>query len=529
MSQKLVKSKKLMIASDSIVEDEKDNIIELTISDEVWHAFSKQYNADNSIQPITEIFDNAIAAIISKEEKIKGTIYVRVNSDGTRGSIEHSGGTTFPTDISGIQRVLSQGGKKQTSLNEHGCGLKTALANLDPHNSSWKIWIKYVQDGNQKIMSIQSPYCSKMKIVHESVWPGEDKTIEPGSYIEFPIKKETHFRQLYSKHGAKMEMSDVGNRIQSYISNVWMYIPAYKDGSITIKYNGKTIKPFSFMFEGEQNTHDKYIQSYQSPTTVELSTGGKVEFIQLILKNESAIPGSHLFKYSLDRTGIYLFKNGRFIQFTKSTQEYSALYGSKPHNSHNGYIKIINMIGTQPQLPETITTKTSFISSDIYQEVIDKCATISIKPNSEDSKVAEATIVKDFINSQKNRLSDVVEDYMIRENKKIELPGGNSTPPIDVIETYKTTKGEICNLYEFKREKIVKLEYIWQLYGNWLLSKDADELQEKIITPILVVGTNDIDDTIIPNSIVYAIKKLEICQFKPKIMNMDRVILYPKK
>ena len=61
------------------------------------------------------------------------------------------------------------------------------------------------------------------------------------------------------------------------------------------------------------------------------------------------------------------------------------------------------------------------------------------------------------------------------------------------------------------------------------MAKDADELQEKNITPILVLGTNDTDDTIIPNSIIYAIKKLENYGFKPKIMNMDRVDLYPKK
>ena len=83
----------------------------------------------DNFQPINELCDNAIAAIIALTVAlISGDIYITFNFSTNMGSIEHSGGVTFPTDPDGLKRCFTVGGKQQTSLNEHGSGLKSSLA-----------------------------------------------------------------------------------------------------------------------------------------------------------------------------------------------------------------------------------------------------------------------------------------------------------------------------------------------------------------------------------------------------------------
>jgi hypothetical protein len=175
-----------------------------------------------------ELIDNAIAAIIS-EAACQGRIYINFNFGSTIGSIEHSGGKTFPQDKVELIRVLTYGGIQATRLNEHGCGLKSSLAILDPTNSVWKIYFKYVENGLLKVKSISAPYSNKMRICDELEWPGVDKTAENGTYILFPVSKE-RFVNMYQKKTALME--DLHDRIKCHFTHMWMKLDEFIEGKL---------------------------------------------------------------------------------------------------------------------------------------------------------------------------------------------------------------------------------------------------------------------------------------------------------
>lgn len=483
---------------------------------EAWIAWAK--GSYDDFQPFNELIDNAMAAIMDSST-LTGRLYIRFDFDHEIGSIEHSGGTTFPHTSAELVRCFTYGGKKPTSLNEHGCGLKTSLAILDPENIKWRIYIKYMDDnGDLQIISVRAPYSSKMQIFRETVWPGENKTAEPGSYILFPIKKN-RFKDLYSSEDAKM--IDLHTRIPQYFSHIWMEMDPYVDGKIQIHYNGEIVPPFSFynrlLVDYIEDTH------YSDFT---LSTGAMVKIAEIKLrKSAKKIPGSNLFKYSMTSNGAYIFKNGRLIHTINHGADYLRLFGSNPHNNHNGHIKIINMIGKQEDLPATVPTKNRFGNSLLYDECIDGCrAKFKLSLQTKEQGSEESDVIE-YESTRKKMYEADGMDYQSFRERKFSLSNGTLTPPIDLVEFIGATK---CNLYEFKKDTKMSCEHISQLFTNWSVATQSDELKGKQIIPILMLRPMDNNENCISDTNRSYLQIFQdLYKFNPVVRNLKNTTIYP--
>jgi hypothetical protein len=487
----------------------------------LWNALSSQ-DYDH-FQPYVELIDNAIAAILGTSGH--GRIYIHFDFTTNVGSIEHSGGTTFPLDKTELARCFTYGGKHATRLNEHGCGLKSSLAIMDRSNTSWNIYIKHVENGVRKVKRISAPYSSKMNLFEELEWSGTDQTVENGSYITFPIHKE-RFSDLYQKK-TSARMEDLHERIQCHFTHMWMKLEEFIEGKLQMTYNGTPLLPFSF---GTEQLSD-YIDKTKNGE-FHLSTGGVVK-IQHITLNEKAssrkLPGSYKFKRAMSANGAYFFKNGRFIEsiHTDDTSRgnlYSAIFGSVPDNHHNGNIVLVSMSGLQDQLPPTVPTKNRFQSHALFDETIELLSKNILKPG-KSTTGTEAVLASEYIKREENTIKRLYPHVLFEQEKSFPFPDGKSrTAPIDLVISYNKTR----ELIEFKRGFRPTKDDIGQLFTNWSVVRHLPENAEWDLKPTLIYCATKTTDNIIGESIRSMLEILADVGFHPVLRNMENETLWPR-
>lgn len=487
-------------------------------SNAAWGAWASQdYDC---FQPIVELDDNAIAAILALKGG-SGSIYHAFDFEKSVGSIEHSGGITFPLNPTEIARCFTYGDKCPTLLNEHGCGLKSSLAILDPYNKSWKIYIKYVQDGVMKVKSICAPYTSSMILRDETEWPGENKTAENGSYITFPLDKR-RFNRLYQKKD-EASMKDLHERIKCQLTHMWMKLDEMIEGRIQMFYNGDRLVPFCF-------GHERLREYVDNITNNEftLSTGAVVYVQHIVVnsKGKTKLPGSYTFKRAMTANGAYLFKNGRFIESINDDEPargdlYSRIIGGVPDNHHNGNIILVNMVGTQPTLPPSVPTKNRFQSHELFDELLDKLYEI-VKKSFVMSKAEKEAKIADGYAVRTEKSMKVWNPHVIFESEKTFPLGEVRTPQIDLVVTNEDKR----ELIEFKRGVTPATSDIGQLFMNWALAKKSPENERKTLKPVLILRALSSQDQKISDTIkTYLTILKEEFGFAPEIRNTDDTML----
>ena len=492
-------------------------MITLDNSNLCWDAYASQ--CYDNFQPFDELIDNAIAAITAVTP-VKGTISINFNFDANIGSIEHSGGITFPTDAAGLTRCMTYGGKRATHLNEHGCGLKSSLAILDRSNTAWAIWFKCIENGVLMRYRLAAPYGGRLSIAkNPSPWPGSDTSNEPGSCIQFPLRKES-FAGLYAKKDAKMaDMAKLNDRIKCHFSHMWMKHPDVMEGRVRIHYNGEAIVPFSFQTAEVYEHVERLVKKEFT-----LSTGARVEIEEITLKPGARVPGTHTFKHAMSSTGVVLFKNGRYIEFITCDGDvrrlYSKIFGCVPHNSHNGRIRLVNMMGTQDTLPATVTTKNQFQpQTPLFEEFVSSLSK-NITPYEKAEHVSEETMVIKYKNENEAaaKAMGIVCTYELEV--KFLLEDGSLSPPIDLVRS----QADKIEVMEFKVSPKVQVDHLSQLMMNWLLAKAANPGKE--VSAILVLPEAEIE-AVGKQHRQYLLILKEACGFAPVIRTNKNRQLYP--
>jgi hypothetical protein len=453
----------------------------------LWRTLANNEYED-SMQPISEIIDNAIAA--------KATIIkIHIDFDKTYGYIEDNG-HGFPTNAEDLSRCFtySPDSRVQTDLNEHGCGLKSSLAILDPHDKDWRVTWKT----NGKIYQVAAPYSKPKHFAIEiSEWNGTIKD-STGSLIEFPIQKE-QLSSLYQKKGTSM--SNVLPKLRDELSHYWMKHPRVMNGTVKLYLNEEHVVPFIV-------PHDdtNYVTSVKNFSGT-LSSGAKVEGSHYVLAQH--IPNSW-FRKSINHNGIYMFKNGRIIQKVNSGSLYKQITGADTNTALNGNIVIVNVSGKPEALPITVPTKNKFKPS--HNPLLDELIILLRKEIKFEvtceTKKSEEELVKKFETIRTKAFKNargIKHQFLVKE--QLNFKGDNlNSPQIDAIEIINDT----AIIYEAKRENKVALCHLSQLYSNWILSIDAikeqyPEVDE--IVPILIINTNE-GEYIVPDGLKAKIKKL---------------------
>ena len=83
---------------------------------------------------------------------------------------------------------LGESASTESRLNEHGFGLKNALATLSGGNGPWKIWTK--SSSCPQVSSVEVPFRSEMAVNDSDAFP-TDNFLPPdlGTLIKVPVKR----------------------------------------------------------------------------------------------------------------------------------------------------------------------------------------------------------------------------------------------------------------------------------------------------------------------------------------------------
>ena len=418
----------------------------------LWNTLGKHEYGNRMYQAAWELFDNAISAILSILGVSLTVGRIRFNFDEATNmaSIEDNG-PGFPLDPEQLKRCWSYGFPNPGGLNEHGCGVKTALAIFDGKGDGWKVYWK--NQGNPNIYLLQGPIRTSMNAITVETWPG--KINDPsGVYMSFPCSKEC-FRALYGRSAKKME--DAVPRFKRELAQVYYYRPEIASKKIILEVNDEPVEPFAINF-GDVQSHSKF----ERP----LRDKNKMEGVCIQLKEELK---NSWFKATQSAMGIYIWKQARFISHINSGELFEAITGRKPHPSMAGKILLVNMTGDQTTLPPTDTNKTAWRKyDDAFIEFIKQLSTVATPFFSNGvEEDHERDLVKDFVDNKRMHLGQHIEGYVCNVGEAI----NSETPPIDIVEEFPGEQKVI--IYEAKRENQASIKHVSQLHTNYLLAKQA--------------------------------------------------------
>ncbi len=147
-------------------------------SQELWAGIGGHF--DSLGQIINEFLDNCISNFAGNPDVNKNIIVslkeLALNGD-VKITIEDSG-----TGIKMLDEAFTLGSQAagESPLNEHGFGLKHALASANPENDSWVVYTRTKDDfSNNRFKKISAPYKItdfSAELVENQSWPGNYNT-----------------------------------------------------------------------------------------------------------------------------------------------------------------------------------------------------------------------------------------------------------------------------------------------------------------------------------------------------------------
>ena len=505
-------SKKKIVSSTptivELIEKSPTGIIKFKIKNStrgLWNSLSKSNYVD-CLQPILELFDNPFAIRVNASQ-----IRALFDLEKCDGSIEDDG-NGFGIDPEELSRCFTWGPDEMrpTDLNEHGCGMKSSLAILDPKDSAWKVCWKH--EGS--IYCVTAPYskAGDFEACKIDTWPGT-MTGPTGSIVMFPFHKE-NLRSLYET-GNSASFKQVIPKLRQHLSHYWMFLERFVSGKVSLWLNGEEVKPF--IMPTQYSEYISKVTNYSSKLP-----GGANVFMAHYMLNDS-IPGSPWFKKAIAYNGLYIFKNGRLIKKVNGGAEYKNILGAVPDNHHNGMIVLVNVTGDPATLPVTVPTKNDFNPNNNpnYDQLIEYIkANIKI-PQIE--KVSEESLLKQFEKRRTTMFKSAGIDHTFKTKEYIKFSNNTfSSPQLDALEEFP----DKLSVYEAKKDNRVSLQTILQMHGNYILAVKALESSKKIVPIILIHCTAEYTmDESLKHTIGQLAKNSSI-GFPVEVWNYEAEVLY---
>jgi hypothetical protein len=143
--------------------------IELIATEGIFRGLAKQNMLFH--QCLGELIDNAIAAKRDDQKFKVDVIFIKNSAEDTVDVYVADNSKGMSLEILKKALQLGESATTESRLNEHGFGLKNALATLSGENGYWKIWTKPI--GGRIICSAEGPFKQNMRIVEGDSFPNE--------------------------------------------------------------------------------------------------------------------------------------------------------------------------------------------------------------------------------------------------------------------------------------------------------------------------------------------------------------------
>lgn len=203
-------------------------------ADELWAGIGGHF--DSLGQIVNEFIDNCISNFTGNNTMTRNIIIslIETTANGdVKISIEDSG-----TGIKKLNEAFTLGScaAAESPLNEHGFGLKHALASANPENDSWMIYTRTQDDIDaEQFKKIEAPYKIEdfsAKICKNEKWPG--KLNGTGTIIRFTCKREMYKTIAKGIRGGMSNFRNIANVLCEDIGFIYAGVIEENKASITL-------------------------------------------------------------------------------------------------------------------------------------------------------------------------------------------------------------------------------------------------------------------------------------------------------
>lgn len=434
---------------------------------EVWNGIAGHF--DNMTQNLNEFIDNAISNF-SVNDLYSRNILITVeelNNDEVAITIEDTG-----TGIKDLNNAFTLGCQlsRESPFNEHGFGLKHALANANPNNDSWEIITRTEEDiALHQYKIIAAPYKIKdfsATIETDSSWPGQYNST--GTIVKFKCSKELYKTIARGSGKSFRAFLTIADLLCEDLGFVYAGVIQSGLASITLEIIALDGTHFKRPVGALTPNWGSPLDQGQGVDTVDLGGGYvKIEYnfgclnepVERIEFNNST--SRKYYQRNMSSSGVEIRINGRVLCFNL----FKEIWGIEKHNAYNYLLITINLVSDNLNaLPKTRTSKNGFREGDEKLEALYDWIRARMKEPRKSTVLIEDE--REFFNIlKKNKLTYDSDPNKVIETEKPVFTSTGNRRDYARIDMYELTNGKI-NIYEGKKDMTTSKD-VYQLRMYW--------------------------------------------------------------
>jgi hypothetical protein len=339
---------------------------------ELWEGIGGHF--DSLSQIFHELIDNSISNFKENAHLSQRTILINISTENSGHDFVD---ITIEDTGSGIENIdsaftLGDRSSQQTPLNEHGFGLKHALASANPTNDNWCVYTrtqKAVEEN--KVLLIKSPYkledYSGESVDFSNIcFPSKLDNHKTGTIISFRTTKEM-FKSL-GKFGTK-DPRGVALYLKEDLGFIYSEIIKDNLADIQIVVNSEP----KLYVSAVEPWIEKTILPGEGKESIDLGSLGNgnetgkviISYKFNVIKNRESIQNDEKITYyqtDMKSSGVEIRLNGRMIKNNLLTEIWE---NAKQHNRFNNFLVRIDLISDNSKaLPSTRSSKNAFKEGD---------------------------------------------------------------------------------------------------------------------------------------------------------------------
>lgn len=337
-------------------------------ADELWAGIGGHF--DSLGQIVNEFIDNSISNF-SGNNTMTRNIIISLEETAQNGdviiTIEDSG-----TGIRKLNEAFTLGScaAAESPLNEHGFGLKHALASANPKNDSWVIYTRTQEDMDAgQYKKIEAPYKIEdftAMICENEKWPG--KLNGTGTIIRFICKREMYKTIARGMKGGITNFRNIADVLCEDIGFIYSGVIEENKAGITLDIVDANGDRTNRSVGAVKPDWEDYIKPKSGSQEVDLGNGkvtieyqfGKINKKQNRIEFDNTTARKY-YQKSMSTSGVEIRINGRVLCYNL----FKEIWGIEKHNSYNYLLVTINLKSKdKAALPKTRTSKNGLREGD---------------------------------------------------------------------------------------------------------------------------------------------------------------------
>lgn len=434
-------------------------------AEELWSGIGGHF--DSLGQIINEFIDNSVSNF-EGNNCIHRQILLNIKEVAEGGditiTIEDSG-----TGIKDLDKAFTLGSREaaESPLNEHGFGLKHALASANPDNNDWCISTRTQNDLDSHVFKrIKAPYKIKdfkYEICPDDQWPG---TFMTGTVVAFTCSRSMYATIARGIQGGMRNLYPIANVLHEDIGFTYSGLIKENKVSITMIITDSQGNTKNYQVGAVEPSYNEWYDPGEGQEGVDLGCGQVIvqfQFGKINDKNDRRdfdnTTTRKYYRQNMSSSGVEIRINGRCI----CSNLFKEIWGVEKHNSYNSLLVRVNLKSQNKEaLPKTRTSKNGLREGDPRLDVLFEWIRGYMSKPVKD--MSQATHEIDMFEKLRDNKLAYLPDPKVVETEKTVFNTGNPADKVR-IDLYEKVNN-VVTIFEGKIDATTSKD-VYQLRMYW--------------------------------------------------------------